>query len=61
MDVHWKKDNFTQVIVTLSRECREWTEEVVNLEIDSLIEENNLADYLIVFTDCSVQRRVRSG
>ena len=39
-------DWFTQVsvIVTLGRECREWTEEAVNLEIDSLIEENSLSD-----------------
>ena len=54
-------DNFTQVIATLGRECREWTEEAVNLEIDSLIEENNLTDQLIVYTDGSVQRGVRSG
>ena len=54
-------ENFTQVIATLGRECREWTEEAVNLEIDSLIEENNLTDHLIVYTDGSVQRGVRSG
>ena len=49
-------------IATLGRECREWTEEAVNLEIDSpLIEENNLSDHLIVYTDGSVQRGVRSG
>ena len=54
-------DNFTQVIATLGRECREWTEEAVNLEIDCLIEENNLADHLIVYIDGSVQRGVRSG
>ncbi|MCP4269468.1 MAG: hypothetical protein GY777_28515, partial [Candidatus Brocadiaceae bacterium] len=60
----WKPiedENFTQVIATLGRECREWTEEAVNLEIDSLIEENNLSDHLIVYTDGSVQRGVRSG
>ena len=54
-------DNFTQVIATLGCKCREWTEEAVNLEIDCLIEENNLADHLIVYTDGSVQRGVRSG
>ena len=31
-------DRFTRVIATLGRECREWTEKVVNLEIDSLVE-----------------------
>ena len=33
----WKPiedESFTQVIVTLGRECREWTNEAVNLEID---------------------------
>ena len=43
-------DSFVQVIATLGRECREWTEEAVNLEIDSLIEENGLADHLVVYT-----------
>ena len=28
-------DNFVQVIATLGRECREWTEEAVNVEIDT--------------------------
>ena len=50
-----------QVIATLGCECREWTEEAVILEIDSLIEENSLSDNLIVCTDSSVQRGVRSG
>ena len=54
-------DSFVQVIATLGRECREWTEEAVNLEIDSLIEENGLADHLVVYTDGSVRRGVRSG
>ena len=54
-------ESFTQVIVTLGRECHEWTNEAVNLEIDSLIEENNLSNHLIVYTDGSVQRGVRSG
>ena len=31
-------DRFTRVIATLGRECREWTEKAVNLEIDSLVE-----------------------
>ena len=34
----------------------------MNLEIDSLIEENGLSDHhLIVYTDGSVQRGVKSG
>ena len=56
-----KDDNFIQVIATLGRECREWPEEAVNLEIDSLIEENGLRDHLTVYTDGSVKRRVKSG
>ena len=34
---------------------------VVNLYIDSLIDENSVSDYLIVYTDWSVQRAVKSG
>ena len=33
----------------------------MNIAIDSLIEENGLSDYLIVYTDGSVQRHVRWG
>ena len=54
-------EGFTQVIATFGRECREWPEEAVNLEIDSLIEENGLRDHLIVYTDGSVKRKVKSG
>ena len=36
-------------------------EEAANLEIDFLIEEKGLSDLLIVYTDGSVQRRVKSG
>ena len=38
-----------------------WTEKVVDLENDSLIEENSVPDYQIVYTDESVQRGVKSG
>ena len=54
-------DRFTQVIATLGRECREWPREAVNLEMQMLIEENGLTDYLTVYTDGSVKRRVKSG
>ena len=47
-------DRFTQVIATLGRECREWPREAVNLEMQLLIEENGLTDYLTVYTDGSV-------
>ena len=52
---------FTQITATLGSECREWTKEAVSLEIELLIEENLLSDYLIVYTDGSVHRGVRSG
>ena len=54
-------DRFTQVIATLGCEYCEWREEAVNLAIDSLIEENSLSYYLIVYTYGSVQRGVKSG
>ena len=54
-------DRFTQVIATLGRECREWPREAVELEMQLLIEENGLTDYLTVYTDGSVKRHVKSG
>ena len=36
----------------MGRECREWTKEAVNLE-------NRPSDYVVVYTDGSVERGVR--
>ena len=55
------KDSFTKVIDILGRECREWPEGATNAEIQSLIEENCREDEIIIFTDGSVQRGVKSG
>ena len=53
-------DCFTQVTATLGRECRVVTKESVSLDIELLIEENGLSAYLIVYTDGSVQRGVKT-
>ena len=53
--------NFTEVISTLGRECREWPEEATNAEIQSLIQDNHKEGDVIVFTDGSVKRGVQSG
>ena len=47
------------MIETLGRECREWARQAVNLE--TLIEENELLEHIIVYTDGSAKRGVESG
>ena len=53
--------NFTEVISTLGRECREWPEEATNAEIQAIIQDNCKDGDVIVYTDGSVKRGVRSG
>lgn len=55
------RDRYTQVIATLGRECREWAEGATHAEIQTLIEENCREDEIIIFTDGSVQRGIKSG
>ena len=55
------RDNFTQVIATLGRECREWADGATNTAILSLIEENCRPDEVIIYTDGSVLRGEKSG
>ena len=55
------RDNFTQVIATLGRECRDWADGVTNTAILSLIEDNCRPDEVIIYTDGSVLRGEKSG
>jgi len=53
--------NYTEVISTLGSECREWPEEATNAEIQAIIQDNCKDGDVIVYTDDSVKRGVRSG
>ena len=53
--------NYTEVISTLGRECREWPEEATNAEIQAIIQDNCKDGDVIVYTDGSVKRGVCSG
>ena len=62
----WKEmgeeaDQYTHVIATLGRECREWAPGATNAEIESIISEVSGAEDAVCFTDGSVKRGERSG
>ncbi|XP_005106522.1 uncharacterized protein LOC101854436 [Aplysia californica] len=52
---------YTLVVPTLGRECREWPEGAPNAEVETLTEENSKQGDVVIFTDGSVQRCVKSG
>ena len=54
-------EQFTKVVATLGRECREWPAGTTDEAVEALITENSRIDDAIVFTDGSVKRGVRSG
>ena len=54
-------ENFMQVIITLGRECRTWYNGNVELEIQQLLCDNTTADDVIIYTDGSVLREIKSG
>ena len=54
-------DQYTHVIATLGRECREWSPGATNAEIESIISEVSWAEENVCFTDGSVKRGERSG
>ena len=49
------------MISTLGRQCREWAPGATHAEVETLIEENSRAGYVIVFTDGSVVRGKKFG
>ena len=54
-------EQYTTVIATLGRECREWAPGAAHAEVETLIEENSREDDVIIFTDGSVTRDKQSG
>ena len=59
--VHDPQNRFTKVVSTLGRECREWPEGATNAEILTLVEEHSRPGVVVIFTDGSVIRGVKSG
>ena len=52
---------FTHVIATLGRECRQWAPGAAHAEIEATISEISSPEDAIIFTDGSVRRGVKSG
>ena len=52
---------FTSVVATLGRECREWPANAADAEVKAIIEEVSRPGDVIVYTDGSVQRGLKSG
>ena len=59
--VHDPQRRFTKVVSNLGRDCREWPVGATNAEILTLVEEHGRPDAVVIFTDGSVKRGVRSG
>ena len=53
--------NYTRVIATLGRECRDWAPGETDKAVESIIEEVSGTGDAVAFTDGSVQRGVKSG
>ena len=59
--MHDPQKRFTTVVSTLGRDCREWPAGATNAEILTLVEEYSEPGTVVVFTDGSVRRGVKSG
>ena len=55
------QSDLCRVIITLSRECREWPAGATEVEIQQLIQENSHPGDVIIYTDGSVLRGRRSA
>jgi len=55
------QERYTRVIATLGRECREWAEDKTNDAVEAIIAEHGGASDLVIFTDGSVKRGIKSG
>ena len=54
-------EQYTKVIATLGRECREWEEGKTDEAVEAIIAEHSRPDDVVVFTDGSVKRGIKSG
>jgi ribonuclease HI len=59
--VHDPQGRYTKVVSTLGRECREWPTGATNAEILTLVDEHSRPGVVVVFTDGSVLRGIKSG
>ena len=55
------QENFTHVVASLGRECREWAPGETDKAVEDLIQQNSSEDDAVVFTDGSVKRGEKSG
>ena len=55
------QERYTRVIATLGRECRDWAEGKTNDAVEAIIAEHGGASDLVIFTDGSVKRGIKSG
>ena len=55
------QENFTRVVASLGRECRDWAPGEADKAVEELIQQNSSEDDAIVFTDGSVKRGEKSG
>ena len=53
-------EQYTTVIATLGRECREWAEGETDRAVEGIIAEQSREGDAVIFTDGSVQRGVKS-
>ena len=60
-EIEDEAEQYTHVITTLGRECREWAPGAANAEIEAIISEISGPEDAIVFTDGSVKRGEKSG
>ena len=56
-----EQSDLCKVIITLSRECREWPAGATEVEIQQLIQEKARPGDVVIYTDGSVLRGRRSG
>ena len=54
-------EQYTKVIAPLGRECREWEEGKTDEAVEAIIAEHSRPDDVVVFTDGSVKRGIKSG
>ena len=55
------QENYTHVVATLGRECREWAPGETDKAVEELIKQHSSDNDAIVFTDGSVKRGEKSG
>ena len=60
-EINDETEQYTHVISSLGRECREWAPGATNAEIEATISEVSEQEDVVIFTDGSVKRGIKSG